>query len=116
MKPFSRIFIWTLVFFGLLLGMDQFFLRVPATVAGWREVRTFYLDFRGRLVALPETKGQPTVEKLIDQAQAPVRPTVSRPSGGPGFLYMDGQGTLQFADNLEEVPAAFRSKTQRLKR
>ncbi|BCR06994.1 hypothetical protein DESUT3_40630 [Desulfuromonas versatilis] len=53
-------------------------------------------------------------------AAQPAPPSSSQPPQapvtGPRYLYVDGQGDLQFADSLEEVPAAFRKDAQPLQK
>jgi hypothetical protein len=52
MKKSLSALLWTLVFIALLLGLDQFFLHIPATVSPHQEAQTFYLDLRARLLLL----------------------------------------------------------------
>ncbi|MDY0270476.1 hypothetical protein [Trichloromonas sp.] len=69
-RLFTTIF-WIFFLVLLLLAIDQYFLRVPASQPALSAVRTFYLDFRSRLpAALPDD-----IEAVIEGAQwKPIRP------------------------------------------
>jgi len=125
MNKFVKFLLWSLVFLGLLLACDQLLLRVPMQQPALAAVRAFYLDFRGRLIDLGEGRSPATIDQVIDravttgpeddgpaQAQAPAAPD---PGGTqPHYLYVDGEGNLQFADRLEEIPARYRKEARSL--
>lgn len=129
MKRIVSILFHSLLFLLLLLAIDQSFVHLPLTLPGLRQSQTFYLDLRSRLLGLGEPllervnkspKGPETsVERLIDAddrgALTPKATPKSPPAGeNPRYLYPDADGQLQFADRLEDIPEALRSKAQRL--
>lgn len=115
MNRTGKAIIWTFVFLLALLAADQFLLRVEFTQPQLRVARKFYLDFRQRLVSLGRASGPKSVDAVIDAAGSPpATPSQRQPASGPRYLYVDEQGTLQFADSLEEIPPALRGKAQRL--
>lgn len=129
MKRILSILFHSLLFLLLLLAIDQSFVHLPLTLPGLRQSQTFYLDLRSRLLGLGDPllervnkspKGLETsVERLIDAddraALAPKATPQSQAAGeSPRYLYPDADGQLQFADRLEDIPEALRSKAQRL--
>jgi hypothetical protein len=112
MKRTARIIFWTLLFFLLLLGVDQFLLRIPAKAPAHVEARGFYLDFRSRLLRMAETEPIPLPARSVSGSRGAEAATES----APRFLYVDGQGQLQFVDSIEEIPPAFRREAQPLDR
>jgi hypothetical protein len=116
----AKIFLWTLVFVALLLAIDQFFLRVPATVPAHVAVRQFYIDLRGRMGLLLGGERRATVESVIEQIDGRPAAREARPAPlvpaepSPRYLYVDAEGQLQFADSLEEVPSRFRREARPL--
>jgi hypothetical protein len=140
MKKSLSALLWTLVFIALLLGIDQFFLRIPASVSPHREAQTFYLDFRGRLLALGTGEKKPAgplpapgkaQSPLGSKPAAPAPPAqapapaaavsapLPPPSGGGAvvrYIYVDQAGDLHFADSLQEVPARYRGEARPLSR
>lgn len=70
-ETMPRIFsflLWSAVFCGALLLIDLIFVHVPMRVSGLTEAQRFYVDFRGRLVALTAPKVEPTIEGLIEKS------------------------------------------------
>jgi len=132
MRRLAVFLFWTIVFIALAVGTDQLLLRVEMPLPVLAEVRTFYVDFRGRLLQLREAppKGRPASRPAAppSPAAAPVRPPQPPPATkkgapassaetpSPRYLYVDRGGELRFADSLEEVPAAYREEAQRLER
>lgn len=143
MKRIVSILFHSLLLLLLLLAIDQSFVHLPMTLPGLRQSQNFYLDFRSRLLGMREpileranrpSKGaEDSVERLIDaDERAPVAPQAApkplaagegkatpetpQSKGGesPRYLYPDASGQLQFADRLEEIPEALRSKAQPL--
>lgn len=132
MKKLLGFSCWALVFALLLLALDQFFLRIPATVSPHREAQTFYLDFRSRLLALPSgEKRTPSRPPVPGKGPAKVAPVASPPTPAPAaktspapaieapevrYIYVDQKRDLHFADSLQEVPAAYRGEARPLSR
>ncbi len=123
MKNFSRFLLWTLVFALLLLGIDQLLLHMRLDLPVYRETRSFYLDLRGRLLGTGPSRPR-SVEEVIESTDEPPA-THPRPQGtrettpsdtGPGYLYVDREGNLNFADTLADVPARYRSEAQKMTR
>lgn len=140
-KPysFSKALFWIFCFLALLLTMDQLALRLQPSAPLMQELQSDYREFRSRLFG--KTPRQPlTIEAVINadatppvkktQKVAPQRPlNVSTKAPAPQrslqkkaaaptvdkYLYVDADGELQFADRLEEIPAALRSGAQPLK-
>lgn len=114
-KALSSVF-WTAVLLAILLGSDQLLLRVPMELPVLTEVQRFYLDFRSRLGA----PAQDQVAEIIEAKPAPAETPEDDsplPNAAPArYLYQDGEGALQFADTLEEIPRAFRTSAQVLQR
>jgi len=127
MNKLMKFLLWSVVFLALLLACDQLLLRVPMRQPALATVRSFYLDFRGRLLHLDEHRPPPTIDQLIDrevQSPPPV-PTAKRlapaaktaaPAPGPRYLYVDGEGNLQFADRFEDIPRKYRKAARPMER
>jgi hypothetical protein len=129
MKKLPSFLLWAIVFFLLLLALDQLWVRVPMQQPALAAVREFYLEFRGRLLHLAGGPAPVTIESVIDQAipdppkspspllkpalpVSPAQPATTTPR----FLYVDSSGTLQFADRLEDIPAPYRASARPLER
>mgnify|MGYP001292083884 CR=1 FL=1 len=110
MKKILRALFWGLVFVFLLGGIDQLLVQTPFKGPLIGSVRTFYLDFRTRLLGLAGPPEPESVEQSIEQATAA---EVTAPQA-QRYVYADASGTLQFADSLDEVPEKFRSEAQPL--
>jgi hypothetical protein len=92
---------WTLVFVGIVLATDQFFVRFDPKLPVLAEVRAFYVDFRARLLglhpALPQVPGwarlpageegagrkEPPAAAAGRPAPAPAPAGASRPAAKP---------------------------------
>jgi hypothetical protein len=136
MKKSLSALLWTLIFVALLLGIDQFFLHVPASISPHQAAQSFYVDFRTRLLALsvgekqmgqrpptasepkvltkpPSTspKGQPGRVPLPDAAAAPAGEAVAL-----RYIYVDQAGDLHFADSLQEIPSRYRAEARPMSR
>jgi len=108
-RPVLRFVLWTGVFLLLVAAADHLLLRFSAKQPLFRDFQACYRDFRCRLVGGACRLPPRTVEAAIEQeAGQVVRAAVHT------YLYVDGEGTLQFADSLEEVPPAYRAKAQPL--
>jgi hypothetical protein len=143
MKRLISFLFWSFLFLVVCVGLDQLLVRVAMPVPVLAEVRTFYVDFRSRLLRLghrlparPADSGKkvpaparpkavPEKPKAAEPAlappaktSAPVRPAPVPSTGAssPRYLYVDGQGELHMVDRLEEVPAAYRKDAQRLEK
>ena len=113
MLKLLKYFLWLVVIVALALGFDQLMLKLPFHSPGLKQTQQFYVDFRTRLVGLmqADTLSSSSIESVIGETTA-----VSVPTGGKinRYLYVDGNGTLQFADSLQQVPAEYRQDAQRL--
>jgi hypothetical protein len=127
MNKLTKFLLWSVVFLALLLACDQLLLRVPMRQPALATIRSFYLDFRGRLLHLGEHRPPPTIDQLIDREvqSPPPLPAAKRlapaaktaaPASGPRFLYVDGEGNLQFADRLEDIPRKYRKAARPMER
>lgn len=138
MKRLVSFLFWTFLFLVVCLGLDQLLVRVEMPLPVLSEVRTFYVDFRTRLLQLGHrlpAKGAPAGKKAAvppaPKAAPGVQPKRAEPvppspperkaapaaaESAPRYLYVDGQGELRFADRLEEVPAAYRKDAQPLEK
>ncbi|MCK5826637.1 MAG: hypothetical protein KAG93_06345 [Desulfuromusa sp.] len=107
-----KYFLWVVVIVALSVGFDQLMLRVPLHAPGLNQTQQFYVDFRTRLLGLfrTKTKSPPDViEAVIKKATALSVPATKKPSR---YLYVDGNGILQFADSLQQVPRQYRQEAQ----
>lgn len=114
MLKLLKYFLWLVVILALILGFDQLMLKVPLHSPGLKQTQQFYVDFRTRLFALVKTGTvlTPTsIESVIEKTATTVTPT---PKKTNRYLYVDSNGTLQFADSLQQVPKQYRRDAQRL--
>jgi hypothetical protein len=111
MSKSSKAIFWVIVFFCLLLAVDQFLLRVEFKSGGMQVTQEFYLDFRQRLIGLGSTSAPKSVEAVITE-KADVAPVPETPA--PRYLYADENGQLQFANSMEDIPPEFRKEAQRM--
>ena len=145
MKRLISFLFWSFLFLVVCFGLDQLLVRVEMPLPVLSEVRTFYVDFRTRLLQLghrlpaklggAERKapvsapGRPKAGPLkpkaaapavspMEKASAPAQPSPVPPAvtSNPRYFYVDKQGELHFVDRLEEVPAAYRKDAQRLEK
>lgn len=127
MKRLFKTIFWTFFLILLLLGIDQYFLRVPASQPALTAVRAFYLDFRSRLLRQLPEEMPVSVEAVIEAAEkgdARPRPQTLAPKKAAPvsaaeepkyrYIYADADGGLHFAATLEEIPEPFRGQAQRL--
>lgn len=112
MNKTSKTIFWCIVFFLLLLGIDQFLLRTEFRSGGMKVAQEFYLDFRQRLFGLGVTSEPASVEAVIgeEKQEKPAQPRES----SPRYLYADENGQLQFANSMEEIPPQYRDHAERL--
>jgi len=120
MRRLVKFLLWFLISGLLLIGLDQFLLQVPPVHPAHAAFSKFYRDFRTRLfsiIVIPDKDAPRSVEAVIekerqaapaDSAKSPV------PRSGKRFVYADGQGVLQFADSLDEVPKQYRDSAEPL--
>jgi len=108
-----RWFLWGLFLLLLIATVDQVLLRVELPVPGYGAVQNFYSDFRSRLFGLA---GQdPIAAKIPPTQKKPAMGTTSTSSQKKiRYLYADGEGALQFADSLDQVPLQYRKNAQPL--
>ncbi|RMF44814.1 MAG: hypothetical protein D6751_08460 [Deltaproteobacteria bacterium] len=117
MKKLRRFLLWSLVFLVLLAACDQVLVRLPAGDGALAVVQQFYVDFRSRLFGVITGEAPRSIEQVIEKAAKPPAAPAKGPSAvpaGPRYLYVDADGNLQFAESLQEIPAAFRSSAQKL--
>ena len=117
MNRTSKAIIWSIVFVVLLLAADQFMLRVEFSQPQMQVARSFYLDFRQRLIALGGGTAPDSVEAVIESTRPDTTPEVVRrrnEEDSPRYLYLAEDGTIQFADSIEEIPEALRDGAERL--
>ncbi len=111
MNKSSKAIFWVIVFFCLLLTVDQFLLRVEFRSGGMQVAQEFYLDFRQRLIGLGSAPAPQSVEEVISEKED-VAPVPEAPA--PRYLYADENGQLQFADSMEDIPPEFRKGAERM--
>jgi hypothetical protein len=144
MKLLFSFLFWAFLFLVACVGLDQLLMRVAMPLPVLAEVRTFYADFRTRLLHLAQRTPEATApggKKAAParlQQSGPVLPKAAEPPSvlprekkrppatsspsadgeakAPHYLYVDGKGALLFADRLEEIPPAYRKDAQRLAR
>ena len=119
MFKMTRWFIWGLFALLLLTALDQVLLRVALPVPGYVEVHEFYVDFRNRLLDLTGMRGGDSVARVITASKKSVvaaKPPAMTPppAKGPRYLYVDGEGALQFVDSLDQIPLQYRRDAQPL--
>ena len=125
MKRLFKTIFWAVFLILLLLGIDQYFVRVPASQPALTAVRAFYLDFRARLPRLLPEEKPVSVEAIIEEAEkkvakpvpkalAPKKAAPVSAAAEPKYFYADAAGGLHFAASLEEIPAPYRKQAQRL--
>jgi hypothetical protein len=145
MKRLVSFLFWSFLFLVVCVGLDQLLVRVEMPLPVLSEVRTFYVDFRTRLLKLghhlPAKRG--SAEKKAPASAparpkaAPVQPKAAEPvlsppektsapaqsspvptagASNPRYLYVDRKGELRFADRLEEIPVAYRKDAQLLEK
>jgi len=110
MKKIIRALFWGLVFVVILGGIDQLLVQTPFEGPLLGSVRTFYLDFRKRLIDLTGPSDPRSVEQSIEESVS----EPAKPAAAQRYVYADSEGNLQFADSLNEVPEAFRAEAQPL--
>ena len=86
-------------------------LRVELPVPGYAEVHEFYVDFRSRLLGL--TDNDSVARMITANKKSPAAPP-SLTAKETRYLYVDGEGSLQFVDSLDQVPLQYRRDAQPL--
>jgi hypothetical protein len=143
MKRLVSFLFWSFLFLVVCVGLDQLLVRVAMPVPVLAEVRTFYVDFRTRLLQLGHrlpvkresterktpapappkagpVKAKAAAPKVSPSEKAPApaqtSPVPPAVTSNPRYFYVDRQGELHFVDRIEEVPVAFRKDAQRLEK
>ncbi len=111
MNKSSKAIFWVIVFFCLLLAVDQFLLRVEFKSGGMQVAQEFYLDFRQRLIGLGSTPEPTSVAEVISEKN---EVAAVPESSAPRYLYADENGQLQFANSMEDIPPEFRKDAERM--
>jgi hypothetical protein len=116
MNRTSKAIIWSLLFVVLLLASDQFMLRVEFTQPQMQVARSFYLDFRHRLIALFDGTEPESVDAVIEATRPDTTPKAYMDSNGeaPRYFYVDADGNIQLVDSLEAIPRELRNSAKRL--
>lgn len=142
---FLKALFWSFCFLALLLTLDQLALRLQPSTPLLQELQSDYREFRRRLFgttppltieAVINADSAPPVKKPLKSIQkkplqtapktplrAPTKVSAPQPrqqqtAAAPTvnhYLYVDGEGELQFAERLEDIPAALRRGAQPLK-
>ncbi|MDX2479059.1 MAG: hypothetical protein QNK24_01835 [Desulfuromusa sp.] len=114
MLKLFKYFLWIIVILALTGGFDQLMVKLPLRAPGLKQTQQFYVDFRTRLIEMVRgnTRSQPdAIEAVIEKAATNPAKAAKKPSR---YLYVDGAGILQFADNLQQVPSQYRQDAQPL--
>ena len=117
MLKLFKYFMWLVVIIALTVGFDQLMVRMPLGAPGLKQTQRFYVDFRSRLIRIFPQHSQTiesvdAIEAVIEKKVKPVIKHVK--AAGQRYLYVDGSGTLQFADSLKQVPKKFQKDAQPL--
>ena len=102
---------------ALTVGFDQLMIRVPLEASGVKQTQRFYVDFRSRLIRIfpQQSKTIEPVDAIEAVIEKKVKPTIKKAKKAQQrYLYVDGNGTLQFADSLKQVPKKYRQDAQPL--
>ena len=114
MLKLLKYFLWLIVILALTVGFDQLMVQLPLDAPGLKQTQQFYVDFRTRLAGL--IKRDPL--SSVDAIEAVIEKTTTAPAQSTKkssrYLYVDGTGTLQFADSLQQVPSQYRKEAQPL--
>lgn len=117
MLTLIRYTLWVVVILALTIGLDLLMTKVPLEAPGLKQGQVFYIDFRARLIDLfssdetprsalrPEDMIEQVIEHSREEAVAPKK-------NSQRYLYVDENGSLQFADSLNKVPLRFRDQAQ----
>jgi len=112
-KKLISLALWSLVLLLLLVGMDQAFLHINFDQKALRTAQTFYLDLRGRVIALPD-QPRPAELPSLDTVIAKSKKLIKQGKLAAKYLYTDGDGQIQFAKYLSEIPEEWRDTAQKL--
>lgn len=114
MLKLFKYFLWVVVILALTIGFDQLMVNVPLKAPGLKETQVFYVDFRSRLIGLFNKEAAPQKDR-IGQVIEKSDKAITKPAAKPTrYLYVDENGTLQFADTLQQVPNKYRQDAQPL--
>ncbi len=117
MLKLLKYFLWLVVIVALTVGFDQLMVQVSLETPGVKQTQRFYVDFRSRLIRIfsQQSKTIEPVDAIEAVIEKKVKPTIKKAQkGGQRYLYVDGSGTLQFADSLKQVPKKYRQDAQPL--
>lgn len=109
-----KYFLWVIVILALTGGFDQLMVNLPLHAPGLKQTQQFYVDFRTRLIEI--VRGKPNsppdaIEAVIEKVATVPKKAAKKASR---YLYVDADGTLQFADSLQQVPRQYRQDAQPL--
>ena len=109
MLKIGKYFLWLVVILVIAVGLDQTLVRMPMAVSGLQQGQAFYVDFRSRLLALVAgtvaVTPQPNAIDVVIERSA--LSSIDSAAKSKRYLYVDADGTLQFADSLELVPVKY---------
>ncbi|SEA78339.1 hypothetical protein SAMN05660420_03179 [Desulfuromusa kysingii] len=112
MLKLLRYFLWLVVLVTLMLSFDQLMLKLPLNSPGLKQTQRFYVDFRTRLFGLLSSAPAPaptSIESVIRQTKTTPVKTEKKSNR---YVYVDANGTLQFADSFQQVPVEYRRDAQ----
>jgi len=116
MLKLIKYFLWLVVIVALTVGFDQLMVRVPLETPGMKQTQKFYVDFRSRIIHLfpQQSKSSQPVDVIEAVIKKKADPSTGSAKKSGRYLYVDGSGTLQFADSLQQVPKKYRKDAQPL--
>lgn len=113
LKMFKYIF-WLVVVLVLAVVIDQTMINVPLDAPGLKQGQRFYVDFRSRLIGLFDSEQTPKGDKIMNVIEQKTLADSNKQKKSQRYLYVDGDGALQFVDNYQAVPAKYRDSAQPL--
>ena len=114
MLKLTKFLLWLVVLMALIAGSDLLLTGAPLQTPGLRESQRFYVDFRARLLRLFWKEGPSATDSIGKVIEATTPEKVAEQPKNGRYLYVDGNGDLQFADSYQQVPAPFRKNAQPL--
>lgn len=136
-KKIFSIALWGTIFLVALIGVDRFLIGTTVKLPLLADVQSFYLDFRGRLATMvglgdaigelieppadPLKGSQQAVKQATAKVVSQVKGTVASVTGTASksdelrYLYVDGQGQLNFTASFADIPEEFRQSAELLK-
>lgn len=114
LKMFKYIF-WLVAVLILAVVIDQTMINVPLDAPGLKQGQRFYVDFRTRLIGLFDSgQTSPKGDKIMSVIEQKTLADSNNQKTSQRYLYVDGDGALQFVDSYQAVPAKYRDSAQPL--